>query len=134
MPIDLPRVHAAELRAWSAQPPSVQDCACGLARRTGWDSITDAQWPECLDRVATLRDPDLDEPTFAEHHPAGTRYESHDAPVVPAFFPYNRCEVYRCRACGRHALRYTEYGGYYVEHRVRCLQGRPVIDARPEGP
>jgi hypothetical protein len=30
--------------------------------------------------------------------------------------------VWQCAACGRPFLRYTEYGGYYVEERIRPLQ------------
>lgn len=33
-------------------------------------------------------------------------------------FPFNRSDLYRCGACQRLFLRYTEYGGYYVDHRV----------------
>jgi hypothetical protein len=71
--------------------------------------------------VATLRDPELYEPTFEEHHPNGTRYDSPDAPVALRFFPYNRCDLWRCTQCQRHLLRYTEFGGYYVDHRVRAV-------------
>jgi hypothetical protein len=100
-----------------------------MARLAGWTSISETEWPaQLLHKVATLRDPSIDEPSYVEYHPGGTRYESPEAPVAPAFFPYNRCEVYRCSACGRHVLRYTEYGGYYIDHRARCLQGREVVD------
>jgi hypothetical protein len=100
-----------------------------MARLASWTSISETEWPaQLLHKVATLRDPAVDEPSYAEYHPRGTRYDSPAAPVAPAFFPYNRCDVYRCSACGRHVLRYTEYGGYYIDHRARCLQGREVVD------
>jgi hypothetical protein len=31
--------------------------------------------------------------------------------------------------CGRPFLRYTEYGGYYVEERIRELRAALVVDA-----
>ena len=62
-----------------------------------------------------------DEPTLDEHHPAGTHFWSPDAPIAPAFHPANRCDVWQCSACGRAFLRYTEYGGYYQDERVRRL-------------
>jgi hypothetical protein len=31
--------------------------------------------------------------------------------------------------CGRPFLRYTEYGGYYVEERIRELDAQRVADA-----
>jgi hypothetical protein len=32
-------------------------------------------------------------------------------------------------ACARPLLRYTEYGGYYVEERIRDLDARLLVDA-----
>jgi hypothetical protein len=69
------------------------------------------------------------EPTFEEFHPEGTRYESPLAPIAPAFFPYNRCDVFSCNRCQRVLLRYTEFGGYYVDHRVRALNADLVVGA-----
>ena len=97
-------------------------CQCVLQRCAGWESVSDTEWPaEQLTPVATLRDPEVYEPTFEEHHPNGTRYASADAPVVLKFFPYNRCDVFACSQCQQHVLRYTEFGGYYVDHRARRL-------------
>ena len=36
-----------------------------------------------------------------------------------------------CGACARPFLRYTEYGGYYTEERIRELDARLVVDAPP---
>lgn len=71
--------------------------------------------------VASLRDPEMAEPTFEECHPRGTRYDSADAPVAVSYFPCNRCDLWRCKTCQRLLLRYTEFGGYYVDHRMREL-------------
>ena len=95
-------------------------CSCALGACRSWESFTEDRWPgERLGRLGTLRDPAIDEPTVEEFHSHGTRYASPDAPVAVAFFPSNRCDVYACKRCGRTLLRYTEYGGYYVDHRVR---------------
>ena len=80
------------------------------------------------ERIGTLRRPGRDEPTVAEHHPAGTHAWSADAPIAPEWFPYNRCDVWRCSACGRGFLRYTEYGGYYQDDRIRVLDPALVVD------
>ena len=97
-------------------------CKCSLARCAGWESVNDAQWPsQQLELVGTLRDPDLYEPGFEEHHPKGTRYESAEAPVSVKYFTYNRCEVFSCKQCSQHVLRYTEFGGYYVDPRGRRI-------------
>jgi hypothetical protein len=77
--------------------------------------------------VATLRDVTVQEPTFEEYHPEGTRYESPQAPVSLAHHPFNRCEVHHCQRCGQHVLRYTEYGGYYVDARARRLDPTLIV-------
>jgi hypothetical protein len=103
------------------------NCQCALQRCAGWESVNDTEWPaEHMQQVATLRDPDVYEPTFEEHHPNGTRYDSADAPVALKFFPYNRCDVFACSQCQQHVLRYTEFGGYYVDHRARRLNADTV--------
>jgi hypothetical protein len=122
-----PLATAAQLKQWSAS--SAQACRCGLGACAGWESITESRWPAGqMQAVATLRRADEYEPTFEEHHPQGTRYDSPDAPVAARFFPYNRCDVFQCGQCERYLMRYTEYGGYYVDHRARCLNGAPVAE------
>jgi hypothetical protein len=104
-------------------------CQCSLQRCAGWDSVNDAEWPTAhMQHVATLRDPEVHEPTFEEHHSQGTRYDSADAPVALKFFPYNRCEVFACTRCQQHVMRYTEFGGYYVDHRARRLDAAHISD------
>ncbi|PHM21366.1 MAG: hypothetical protein CK604_02945 [Curvibacter sp. PD_MW3] len=119
---------AAELKALLTENTGTQQaCSCSLGGCAGWESLSEDRWPAAqMRQVATLRDPELYEPTFEEHHPQGTRYDSPDAPVALKFFPYNRCELWRCGQCQRHLLRYTEFGGYYVDHRVRELS--PKLD------
>lgn len=118
---------ASELRILQADSPTATPCSCGLGPCPGWTSLTEERWPAAqMQAVATLRDPGIDEPTFEECHPQATRYDSPAAPVAVKFFPYNRSELWRCTACQRQLMRYTEYGGYYVDHRVRELA--PELD------
>ena len=103
-------------------------CACALGACRSWESFTEDRWPvELFQRIGTLRDSSFDEPTLEEFHPNGTRYGSPDAPVAVGFFPCNRCDAYRCDRCGRTLLRYTEYGGYYVDHRVREISPDLIV-------
>jgi len=117
------QIHtAAELRALQTESPAQARCSCSIGDCAGWTSLTEERWPAAQMRaVATLRDPELYEPTFEERHPNGTRYDSPAAPVAVKFFPYNRCDLWRCGQCQRQLLRYTEFGGYYLDHRVREL-------------
>ena len=136
-PLDAPTLRAL---GQAAKPKA---CTCAVGACPGWESITEDRWPAAqMTALGTLRavsaDPDADpyagaqaEPTFEEFHPNGTRYESPHAPIAPRFFPYNRCDVLACSQCERVLLKYTEFGGYYVDHRVRALQPDLVVDAPP---
>ena len=112
-------LDAEALKQACASRPATS-CTCALGACPGWESFTEDRWPgPSVRRLGTLRDPATDEPTLEEFHPDGTRYGSPDAPLAVGFFPCNRCDAYACNRCGRTLLRYTEYGGYYVDHRVR---------------
>jgi hypothetical protein len=119
----LPRLRAADLKRWAASGPDA--CTCSLKASTGWESVSNDRWPaQHLQVVGTLRAPlpaGQTEATFEEFHPHGTRYESPQAPIALEFFPFNRCDVHACRQCGCAVLKYTEYGGYYIDHRVRLV-------------
>lgn len=121
---------AAELRQLLSHAARPQACRCSVGACPAWESLPEERWPAAqMEEMATLRDPEIHEPTFEERHPAGTRYDSPNAPLAVGFFPYNRCDIWQCTQCQRQLLRYTEYGGYYVDHRVRELApGLDIID------
>ena len=124
---------AAALKAL-AEKSSVP-CTCGMGACTAWESVPGERWPAAqVTRVGSLRAPDSfgPEPTYEEFHPHKTRYDSPDAPIAPAFFPYNRCDVFTCGQCDRVLLKYTEYGGYYIDDRVRAVQADLVSDEQPK--
>ncbi len=103
------------------QPNKV--CTCTVGTCAAWESCPEERWPQAqMQPLGTLRDPDLYEPTFEQYHPNGTNYDAVDAPISALHFPYNRCDAFLCGSCERVLLRYTEYGGYYVDHRVRWAQ------------
>jgi hypothetical protein len=119
-------LDAAALRA--AVSPAGDGCShCATLRCAGWESIPAALKAPRLEAVGTLRDPSIEEPTLDEVHTDGTGYWSPRAPVAVAAFPYNRCEVWRCPQCRRGFLQYTEFGGYYVDHRVREIDPALVV-------
>ncbi|NIE59146.1 MULTISPECIES: hypothetical protein [unclassified Burkholderia] len=121
--------HDALLKLAAEAARITQPCVCTKTPLAGWTtlplSLQDAQ----LNEVATLVPPDETEPTYAEHHPAGTHYASDDAPIALRHFPYNRSTVNRCRSCGRLFLRYQEGGGYFIDQRIRALDPALVVDA-----
>ena len=128
----MPRLTAADLKALAPARVGDRSCAaCAALDCTGWEGLPGSFDRGALEQVGTLRDPSIDDPTVAEYHPGGTHVWSPDAPIAPAWFPYNRCDAWRCRTCARAFLRYTEHGGYYTEDRIRELDARLVVDASP---
>jgi hypothetical protein len=105
-------------------------CTCALGPCTAWESLPEERWPAAqMKALGSLRDSEVYEPSFEQYHPQGTHYDSADAPISAAHFPYNRCELHECQNCQRVLLRYTEYGGYYVDQRVRWA--RPELLVNP---
>lgn len=130
MPTTPPRrLHAADLIALARSADTARPCpACGPLQRPGWESMPSSFDRDALVRTGTLRDDTIDEPTLEEYHPRGTHHWSPDAPIAPAHYPYNRCDVWQCTACRRAYLRYTEYGGYYEDERVRFIDPELVVE------
>lgn len=120
-------LNAESLIALSCKDQSTA-CNCALGACAGWESFTEERWPKAqMRQLGTLRKPEVYEPTQEEHHPEGTRYASPDAPIAVDFSPCNVSDVYACNICKRVVLRYTEFGGYYVDHRVRELNPALVV-------
>lgn len=126
----LARLTAADLRRLPDPAATPAGCGCAALAARGWESITGPIQAPLLKPLGTLRDPDDAEPTVVEFHRDGSRYESAHAPIAPAWFPYNRCDVWACVQCGRGFLQYTEFGGYYVDHRLREIHPALVVDER----
>ena len=121
------KLNAKSLVALSRLPTHTA-CTCPLRPCAGWESFTEDRWPKAhMQPAGTLRDPDLYQPGTEEHHPDGTHYSSANAPIAINFFPYNLCDVFACGKCDKLLLRYTEFGGYYVDHRVREVDTTLVV-------
>ena len=123
----LPRLHADDLRRLPDLAATPPECACKSLVCAGWESMSVPPTEPLLRHLGTLRNADDADPTVEELHSDGSRYGSPNAPIAPAWFPYNRCEVWACSACGRGFLQYTEFGGYYVDHRLREVDPRRVV-------
>jgi len=103
-------------------------CTCTKTPLDGWQSQPLSLDERQLELIGTLVPENEAEPTFCEYLPGDVSYWSEDAPIVPRYFPYNRCGVWRCSLCGRIYLRYTEGGGYFVDQRIRALKARLIED------
>src|SRR5437879_2894357 len=101
----LPILTIAELIKLAHQSEQVlTGCSCAKRLFPCWESIPLSFPEEQLQEVGTLIEDPFEEATFKEFHPAGSRYDSPDAPIAPRYFPYNRCTVSTCLKCGRHVL------------------------------
>jgi len=127
----IPVLNAEALIRIARQNGGRVPCAvCSELVCPGWESLPGGFERSRLRRIGTLRRAGDEEATLTEHHPTGTNAWSTDAPIAPAFFPYNRCDVWQCTACTRPFLRYTEYGGYYEDERIRVLNADLIHDSR----
>ncbi len=116
------------LLALAREAEAADPCvACEPICKPGWESLPSSFDRHRLRLVGTIRENGPDDPTLDEYHPHGTHGWSADAPIAPAYFPYNRCDVWQCKTCRRTYLRYTEYGGYYEDERVRWVDPALVV-------
>ena len=124
-------IDSSQLLALAIKP--LGPCSCSLKICKAWESVSDDRWPaKQLKLQGTLRRELADgesELSFKEFHPKGTRYDSPEAPIALNYFPYNRADVYSCQQCGCAVLKYTEYGGYYIDQRVRLVDAALITDA-----
>jgi len=100
---------------------------CAPLAHPGWEAMPAGFAERDLRQVGTLRD-GPDGPTWEEHPPTGPRTWAPETPIALRFHPCNRSDVWVCVGCGRPFLRYTEFGGYYVEQRVRLLDAALIVD------
>ena len=102
------------------------ECAtCNILMHPGWESVPGSFDLTTLKLIGTLKTEDHSE-FWDEYHPNGTHSWSADAPIAIGFHPYNRCDIYQCIHCARKYLRYGEYGGYYVDERIRPLNEKLI--------
>lgn len=114
-------ISEAELRSSAADAIAQQRCTdCALLWRPGWESISGAMKTSHLTSVGALAADECWE-QLDEFHPHGTNLWSPDAPIALGWHPYTRSTLWRCSRCLGAFLRYTEYGGYYEDERIRPL-------------
>jgi hypothetical protein len=94
----LPWLDAAALRAAVAPGGGCAHCAALVC--PGWESVPGPVQAPRLEPVGTLRGAGVEEPTLAEHHPAGTHYWDARAPVATAFSPTTAARSGAARSAG----------------------------------
>ena len=130
----MPPLSRAAVAEIARHAPRGAGCpVCASLRCPGWEPMPAGFDAQGLRLLGTLREGD-DEPTWDEYHPDGSRLWSVDAPIALGFHPYNRCDLAACSGSGRAFLRYTEYGGYYFDPRIRDLDPLLLVTDAPLHP
>jgi len=121
------QITDAELQAFAAEAAAQSRCAdCTPLWRPGWESMSAAAGTDHLALLGALGS-EASWEQLEEFHPAGTNLWSPDAPIAPGWHPYTRSTLWRCARCSGAFLRYTEYGGYYLEERIRPLWADLIV-------
>lgn len=121
---ELTRVQLLEI---ANTPKTAQACPeCSSLYCPGWVSVPGYFDLGKLRVLGTLRIEGAEE-CLDEYHPDGTNLWSEDAPIAINHHPYNRSDVRECMSCKRTFLHYTEYGGYYLDERIRELDQRWIV-------
>jgi hypothetical protein len=122
----LKELNTTELIEIAQSLPTTSSChTCGQLSCKGWESLPSGFDSKSLIPIGTLRIEGTQE-CWEEYHPNGTNQWSSDAPISPQHYPYNRSDVFECASCKKRFLRYTEYGGYYLDERIRELDPKLI--------
>jgi hypothetical protein len=114
-------INREQLLEIANSPKTFDDCPeCAPLSCEGWESVPSSFEIKKLQTLGTLRIEGAED-CWDEFHPDGTNIWSKDAPISIKHHPYNRSDVCECIRCKKKFLRYTEYGGYYVDERIREL-------------
>ncbi|MDO8904433.1 hypothetical protein [Hydrogenophaga sp.] len=125
----LRRLSVEEATRLAESAPANTCAHCRPFSSPGWESFPATASAGALQAVGSLWLPGDDEPTLEETpRPKGVDDWSAQAPISLTLRPYNRCEIWACQHCHLPFLRYTEYGGYYVDARIRELHAERLVD------
>ncbi|WP_426149874.1 hypothetical protein [Pseudomonas sp. DC3000-4b1] len=124
-------IDASALASLAARACSGAACGCLKHDLRGW-----AHWPvgyreEDFRKIGTLQLKPVEDCTLDEYHPQATIYWSAEAPIAPAYYPYNQSSVWECVHCQRAYLRHDDDGAYHVAPRIRLVQAGLVVEADP---
>ena len=122
----LKELNRSELLEIANSSPSKKNClSCAPLACNGWETVPGTFNLNSLKVIGTLRIDGAAE-YWDEDHPDGTNLWSEDAPISIQYHPYNRSDVCECQECKRKYLHYTEYGGYYIDERIRVLNPKLI--------
>lgn len=123
----LKQINRDQLLDIAKSPKTSETCPeCASLSCPGWMSVPGYFALSKLNILGTLKAEGAEE-CWDEYHPEGTHLWSEEAPIALQHHPYNRSDVLECHACKRTFLHYTEYGGYYLDERIRELKLNLIV-------
>jgi hypothetical protein len=123
----LKQINRDQLLDIAKSPKTSETCPeCASLSCPGWMSVPGYFALSKLNVLGTLRAEGAEE-CWDEYHPEGTHLWSEEAPIAIQHHPYNRSDVLECNDCKRTFLHYTEYGGYYLDERIRELKLNLIV-------
>lgn len=121
------KLNKDELRILAKSPTSVEACPeCSSLSCPGWISVPGYFDLSKLKTLGSLKTERAEE-SWDEFHPDGTNLWSERAPISIDHYPYNRSDIRECMGCKKKFLHYTEYGGYYLDERIRELDSTLIV-------
>ena len=121
------KLNKQQLLEIAHSPKAVDSCSeCSSLSCPGWVSVPGYFDLSKLNVLGTLKVEGAEE-SWDEYHPAGTNLWSEDAPIAIQHHPYDRSDVRQCNHCKKAFLHYTEYGGYYLDERIRELNAGLIV-------
>ena len=121
------KISRDQLLQIASSPKGAGKCPhCSSLSCPGWVSVPGYFDLGKLKVLGTLASESTEE-CWDEYHPAGTNLWSDSAPISVQHHPYNRSDVRECIHCKRTFLHYTEYGGYYLDERIRELDAALIV-------
>ena len=123
----IPKLSRHQLLDIAMSRKDVQPCEeCVPLCCPGWISVPGYFDVRKLKFLGTLKAKGAEE-RWDEYHPNGTNHWSVEAPIAIDHHPYDRSDVRECTHCTRVFLHYTEYGGYYLDERIRALNPKLIV-------
>lgn len=121
------KLNKEQLLEIATSPRENEACSeCSPLLCPGWVSKPGDFDLSKLKVVGTLKIEGAEE-CWEEYHPDRTNFWSDNAPISIQHYPYSRSDVCECIGCKKTFLHYTEYGGYYLDERIRELDSKLIV-------
>jgi hypothetical protein len=119
-------LSATELYQLSCESSEIECKFCDTFQCESWETLPSSFVDSEYAVVGHCRF-EGSENIWEEYHPNKTTMWSNQAPIALRYYPYNRSDVIECSHCKRIYLRYTEFGGYYLDQRIRLVNPSLIV-------